>query len=450
MAKHVVSTTLVVLYALLGAWVAAQLLVLFRAKGKRTGYKAVFNYLTLLWCAMRSTFWLTFALEVQLPQLLFYLWFWLPQSVQFLTFSLLALFLMKLLTREQWRDGGWKTRSIAVLGVVALAHVVGSVLLASLASEDSARSGLYENVQTLGSACVFILLSCVLAVLAQRLSLAASWETSRLMLFGFTPRALAGITGAIAAIFVSRSAFDFLTYAGIVSIDIQEDNVSTDLSAAVVYALWEFFPVILLLATLAAGPRGSGFSGSGGAGGGGAASLGSGLLPTFGAFGALGTLAGDHGESLLSGQTPGLLAMEAGGGSASTGALDSAAALPQSSRQWDAQRSESSSYFGRQDVGGGGFVGLGSRGLGASGGLLTSASRGLGGPRGQTPVLGGRAGLSIFGTPSFRPQAGGSFLEVPPVFEGGEEGADSPVSMGMGMGGLRGQGFFTPPQRPGR
>lgn len=232
MAKHVVSISLIVLYALLGAWVFTQLVFMFRAKHKRTGYKAFFNYLTLLWCLMRSIFWLTFALEVQLPGTLFYLWFWLPESIQFMTFSLLAMFLVKLLTKEQWRDGGWKARSISALGGVALCHVVGSIIIACLASQDTARADLYTNIQSLGSAVVFFLLAFILAQLGHRLyRRTASWETSRLMLFRFTPKGIAWITYAIAAVFISRSLFNFLSFAGILTIDIDQDDVRTDVSA---------------------------------------------------------------------------------------------------------------------------------------------------------------------------------------------------------------------------
>lgn len=232
MAKHVVSTTLVVMYALLALWVFVQLVVMFRQRHKKTGYKAVFNYLTLFWALMRSTFWFTFALDVQPPDIAFYLWFWLPQSIQFLTFSLMSMFLLKLLVRERWHDEGYKAKAILALGVVALSHMIGSIILAILSSQDVARSDLYQNIQSLGSACVFFILACVLSSLGYYLaSPSSSVEVARLMLFRFTPKGIAYITFAIAAVFTSRSIYNFLSFSGLSVIDIDEDDARTDAEA---------------------------------------------------------------------------------------------------------------------------------------------------------------------------------------------------------------------------
>jgi hypothetical protein len=160
MAKHVVSTALVVLYGLLGLYVLLQLIMLIRQKHKPFSYKAVFNWLTLAWTVLRSVFWLLFVLEVNLQQVLFNFLFWLPMSIQYVTFALLALFLSKVVNRREW-TGALRRRFLAFYGAIAVVDLSGTIILSVLAG-DAATDSLsqqYGNVYSLGTAFLFLFLS---------------------------------------------------------------------------------------------------------------------------------------------------------------------------------------------------------------------------------------------------------------------------------------------------
>lgn len=288
MPKHVVSTSLVVCYSLLAVYVLAQLVLLFREKHKRTGFKAIFNYLTLVWCALRAIFWLLFVLDQSLAGIGFYLLFWLPQCVQYLTFALLAVFLTKLVLRDSW--GMWRLRVFGVFGAVAVFDVAGTIALSVLAANatDDDAADRYGNAESLGTAVIFLLLSFVFALLSLRLRALSAVQYSRMFLF--KPRVIGWVTLLLFAVFASRSTVNFLTFAGVVDINIDKDDLVTDVSAAAAYGFWEFFPVLLLLSTIASAPRTAKFAVRRRGGGAGAAAADddeAASLFTFGVFGAI-------------------------------------------------------------------------------------------------------------------------------------------------------------------
>jgi hypothetical protein len=84
-------------------------------------------------------------------------------------------------------------------------------------------------------------------------------------MFMFKPRAIAAVCFVLAFVFASRSIFNFLTVAKVINVRIGgHETFQGDAEVASAYMAWEFFPLLLLLATIATGPR----SVRGGGGGG--------------------------------------------------------------------------------------------------------------------------------------------------------------------------------------
>jgi hypothetical protein len=407
MVKHVVSTALVVLYALLGVFEVVQLLVLVRERHKKTGYKAVFHYLTLLWAILRAVFWVLFVADVDLPDIAFYLLFWVPQVLQYATFALLAVFLTKVTVRRTWSaPGGCKPRAWVVYGASAAGYAIGTLVAASLAAAGGGDdASYYANVQSLGSAIIFLFLSFVFALLAARLCGLPTWEYQRMFL-SRQPRTISTVAVLVCVVFASRSVFNFLTFAKVIDIDIDRDDVATDLSAATVYFVWEFFPILLLLSTIAAGPRGvQRYKGRTGARGGGLGSV-----PTFGVFGAISAIEDDDdggggggggggdgmgpdgaGASLNSmmAQGPGAGGGGGGGGAGGGGSMIEFSLSPQTDRTRAAAAARAASGLsaplmanevGLSSAPGGGGAGAGGAGLfggGDGGGSGSGSSLGL-------------------------------------------------------------------------
>ena len=261
-AKHVVSTSLIILYGLLAIYSIYQLWIIFREKHKKTGYKAFFHYFTVIWGLIRSIFWLTFVIEITINQELFFLMFWLPQAIQYTTFALLAVFLIKVIIRRQWSgQHGYRNLIFLCYGLSTGAYFLGTIIVATLAAQaenngsvNGNTSDYFSNIQSLGSAMIFFFLALVFAIIGVKLCGLPSWEYNRMFLF--QPKIISSVASIICAVFTSRSIFNFLTFAKVIDIDIDRDDVVTDVSAAAVYFVWEFFPILLLLTTIAAGPKG--------------------------------------------------------------------------------------------------------------------------------------------------------------------------------------------------
>ena len=99
--RHVVSISFSILYSLCFIFVSWQLYAMLRNRSKMQGFLAFFNYYTLAWAFCRTFYWAAFAQDagiVTQDGVFSYLLFLLPLSFQYFTFSLLAVFLAKLVT----------------------------------------------------------------------------------------------------------------------------------------------------------------------------------------------------------------------------------------------------------------------------------------------------------------------------------------------------------------
>jgi hypothetical protein len=285
--------------------VAHQVYVMLRGHHKAGGYLAFFNYYTLAWALLRTLYWTGFAADapfVTQTSAGSYLLFFLPLFFQYLTFSLLATFLIKFVVGASAWTAGVRSRTRLVTWSLAAASLMGSVLAALLSSlvDDS-----YYTWWLLGNAILFLLLSLVFAGLSVALRGVPEGEFSRMLL---KRRSLRLVTATTTLVFASRSIYNFLSFAGVVVIDINRDDVSTDVACAVMYGVWEFFPLVLLLSTLAAPPT---------VRGGGGGSEGVMRMPTFGVFGAIAALeqgGGADGEEPLLGGDAGAGGSHGGGG----------------------------------------------------------------------------------------------------------------------------------------
>ena len=279
MLRHVVSTSFIIAYGACFAFVAFQVYAMLRDKHKMRGYQAFFNYYTLTWALLRTLYWAGFASDaafVTQNSVFSYLLYFMPLCFQLLTFALLATFLVKLVCGAAAWAGGVRTRMRAAQGVLAAVSLMGTAVLAFL---SALVSDAFYRYWLLGNAVLFLLLALGYLALALRVRGVPEAEFSRMLL---SKASLGGVTAAITAVFASRSIYDFLSFKGLVVIDINRDDLSTDVACAVMYGVWEFFPLVLLLSTLAAGPQRAG-GGRGGEGG-----L---RMPTFGVFGAIAALA---------------------------------------------------------------------------------------------------------------------------------------------------------------
>ena len=108
-ARHVVSISFSILYALCFVFVAYNVFAMHRNRSKMLGFLASFNYFTLAWAFCRTFYWSAFAQDAPLvveDTFFSYLLFLLPLCFQYCTFALLGVFLAKLVVDTQtWREG---------------------------------------------------------------------------------------------------------------------------------------------------------------------------------------------------------------------------------------------------------------------------------------------------------------------------------------------------------
>ena len=220
----------------------------------------------------------------------------------------------------------------------------------------------------------------------------------------------------LSGIFATRCVFNAASSAGLVDVDTSHGDVATQAEEVGLYLLWEVFPLVLLLATIATARR---------AGGGGSAAAGREALESFGVFGALreldeeGVTGGGGGDvsaaaAPLAGAATGAMPAAVNAGrafdrSASSSSLASplrsntggggGVSTPATARRLFAPPSATGVGVAAESLGGPGGGGSGD-GLGVSGGLL------LGQPRGGN-LLGRTGGMSGAGIAATRPQFGG-------------------------------------------
>jgi hypothetical protein len=162
----VAEIVLLVLYSLLGAYVLAQLIILLRGKHKPFSYKAVFNFFALAWLACRALFWALMTTEDfrDSTSAFWFILYWLPHSIIYMTFATLALFLTKVIKRRAWTHR-YRSRFLWAYTAFGAVDVIGTLTLAVLAGnapdddDDAAQAPM--NAEQAGSAVLFLLLSVV-------------------------------------------------------------------------------------------------------------------------------------------------------------------------------------------------------------------------------------------------------------------------------------------------
>jgi hypothetical protein len=421
-----------VLYAACFTFVAQKVYAMLRDHHKSRGYLAFFLYYTLVWSFLRTVYWAGFAADASFITQTSpgsYLLFFFPLFFQYLTFSLLVTFLIKFVAGPgAWHSGGvrYRVRTVTwALGALFLAVTVASALLAAYVDES------YYNIWLLANSVMFLLLSLGFSGAGFFVRSVPDEEFGRMLL---KRRSLRGVIAAITAVFASRSIYDFLSFRGVATIDINRDDVSTDIACAVMYGVWEFFPLVLLLSTLAQAPA------RGGAGG----AEGGLRMPTFGVFGAIAALelgGGDGEEALLGAEGGGDGGGGGGGEGVRLGGGGSSGALKGGGDGSAVRASEGSGGGGVGEAGGA------LRRAFPSSGALSDGSGSLGGSRQRmshlnlTPLASPQ--LAAVGTPLYAamasPQLGGQ--RAPGLFGGGgyaahfEVGPPQLPAGGLGMAG---------------
>lgn len=242
------------------------------------GYKAAYNYLTIVWAVLRAVFWVTFALDVSLPRILYYALFWVPLTIQYATFALLATFLLKVAVGGPGRRRvAFRTNASYFFAAVGALSLVLSIILAALAAVYDAS--LFDNIDTLVHAALSGVLAVVFGALAAKMREVSPADLTRTL--AVSPMVVSAVTVTIMMVFLSRCLYNICAFAGIVTINIDQDDIETDLAAVCVFGIWEFFPLILLVCTLAAPPRSSQLGHA------------EDVTPTFGVFGAIQALEDD-------------------------------------------------------------------------------------------------------------------------------------------------------------
>lgn len=255
-----VAVVLLVLYTLLFAYVAWQIALLLAQKHKPLSYKAVFNWFALAWLFLRALFWGLSVSDtlVNLPdsqQFWFYLMYWLPHSILYMTFATLALFLTKVIWRRQW-TGRFRNRLLLLYSVFGTLDVIGTITLSAEAGKSDALSVVADHIESGGHAILFLLLCGVYMCVARlrgppvaisrhhrphfsshsafaciprprhharswlglRLSALTAWEYNRM--FMFQPRTISRVAFLLAAVFGSRCIWNWLTFARVISVEI--------------------------------------------------------------------------------------------------------------------------------------------------------------------------------------------------------------------------------------
>ena len=288
MARHVVSSIFSFLYSIIAIFLSIELWRMYVTRANLRGYKAAYNYLTICWALLRTLFWAMFVADVTLPPFLFNILFWIPITIQYLTFSLLAMFLLNVAFAGPGRKlAKIRSYTVRMLAVVGLLSMLSNFIFAALAA--FVNDNLFGLMDTLGNAIITGVLTIVFGALAVKIRSVAPADLARTI--AARPNVVSGVIVTIMLVFLSRSLYNCVAFAGYADIDINQDDIETDLSAVLVYTLWEFFPLILLASTLAAAPRSSQLGRT------------EDVMPTFGVFGAIQALE-DDGMSGAGGSEP--------------------------------------------------------------------------------------------------------------------------------------------------
>jgi hypothetical protein len=257
---HIVSLSFAILYCLLGVYVIYQLLASFRDEVNRLSGGAfyqclqIFSYrmiilITLVaYAFVRFSFWLTFALELDIGDETFYLLFFGGAALQLLSFLQLAVFLSKVALSQRWTK--YRPYVLLTFFILAAADVIGTIIFSTQAGLGSDAASNYFSI---GSSILFLTVGIVFACIAVLLRQLSPDEYSRLLLFH--PNTVIRVTILLSVVLISRGIFDSLASSGIASIDITRSDAAADASAISAYFVWEFFPIAFLFFTIARQPK---------------------------------------------------------------------------------------------------------------------------------------------------------------------------------------------------
>ena len=277
------------MYSVIAIFLSIELWRMYVTRSNLRGYKAAYNITTIGWALLRTIFWVMFVADVVLPPFLFRVLYWMPLTIQYVTFSVLAVFLLNVAfggPGRQLADIRSATRKMLV-AVGALSFVC-NVVFAALAA--FVNDGFWSRMDLLANAGLTAVLTVVFGALAFKIRTLAPTDLARTV--AARPWVVSGVILSIMLAFFSRCIFNLAAFTGYATIDINQDDVETDLEAVAVYTVWEFFPLILLALTLAAAPKSSQLGRA------------EDVMPTFGVFGAIQALVDDDLRSEAGGSEP--------------------------------------------------------------------------------------------------------------------------------------------------
>jgi hypothetical protein len=157
-------------------------------------------------------------------------------------------FLAKLVVDSgPWREGVGRRVWALCIGGGAYSSV-GTLVVSVLVGTQGPE---WARFWLLGNALLFLLLGGAFLWLALLVRRRPDAEYARMLL---KKTSLSNVTAAVTLVFTTRCLYDFLAFSGAITLDLNKDDFVTDASAAVMFGVWEFFPLMLLLSTLAAGP----------------------------------------------------------------------------------------------------------------------------------------------------------------------------------------------------
>ena len=172
--------------------------------------------------------------------------------MQFATFGLLGMFFYKALYRGVWP--GRRSIAYTVFGVtcvgVTVVIIAEAIMMGEVTSDSAQNNWVAAEEVTVGI--VFFALSLFFIFISVRAHQMSHSDYSRSLLEQ-SQRVVTVVTAVLFAVFASRSIFNFVAAAGKVVVLINTESVSSNIESFTVYAVWEIFPVCLLLLTIASG-----------------------------------------------------------------------------------------------------------------------------------------------------------------------------------------------------
>lgn len=182
----------------------------------------------------------------------------------------------QVIKRSTWR-ATWKLPTRIVYGILCLALLVSTLLGANSNNEGTA----VQQQQQWVSGIIFGFLASAFAWVTYHVLHLEPQQYSRM--FMMRPTSVAAVVVVLFVVFVSRAVFDVVTAAGAVTISTGGQASTEDVAIFVsAYLWWEVLPIVLLLATIAAGRVGQASTTA--------------AAPAIGVFGAIQAMQGGDGN----------------------------------------------------------------------------------------------------------------------------------------------------------